>query len=975
MKHNHKIRGVRANREPRASSLPGAGVCPSNGSEASSTCCIKANAAKHAVPQVLIKTALFGLALGTATAAVHTVASSKTKEKSQELPAPGAPQIGKTLAPVLKTILVTGSMIPRTESESAQAVTVIHASTLKSLGVTNVEQALALVSSNTPNVNVAQSVGLGTGGGSYADLRGLGNGRTLVLLDGHRLASNAYTGDAVDLSGIPFSAISSIQVLREGASALYGSDAIAGVINFITKRDYQGFAASATLDVPQQSGGGSGNASVTFGHGDLVRNGYNFMITASFNRQQELRATQRSFSAAGFYPALGDSATNNPGTWPGTIVDANGNSWQPGYPACAGNPYLTTYLGNCAYRYSAATDLLPNSYDASALIAFTKELPKNNVLSIQYFYTRSRIAPWLGPMFYYFEMTPQADPNYFPTSAAGLTCEGGCSAPPDLTQPIYATWTDPTNNRYAALINSEQRTLVSISGDNYGWNYKFTLNFSQNLNTDGVTGGFPNFSVLAPNGILSNLVNPFGAQSPSGQAFINSTYINGVWRNGRMRRWSVSGHARHRLGDAFHAGHDAILALGFSVSGDQFETATTPFNIIAGPAIGGANFAVKGSRTAQALYAELYVPISKALSIDISDREDRYSDFGRTNNGKIALRYQPSKFVTFRGTASTGFRAPSLYDLYNPNTVEAAGTGSIGSGNPLCTPGNYSSIYTPAICATQGLGLYGGNPKLTPETSENFDLGVILAPLNNLGITIDYYRILLKNTIGSIPAAAIYSNPTLFSNDIVLNNQGTFTPSVASSTYCQPFTAPTCGYIILTNQNTGGITTDGLDISIKYRQHTKYGEFEEDLEGTAVTQFRLQEYAGGPVLNLVGWYNQGNPPAMRWQHFAQINWRSPGGTWGAGISNRFYSSYIDEFGLGASNDGPQRTVGSQSTWDVYSSYTPFAGLTAVLGVRNLFNTNPPFTNAVQNNYAAGYSSQYSNPILRDFYLHLTYKFK
>ncbi len=384
---------------------------------------------------------------------------------------------------------------------------------------------------------------------------------------------------------------------------------------------------------------------------------------------------------------------------------------------------------------------------------------------------------------------------------------------------------------------------------------------------------------------------------------------------------------------------------------------------------------MKGSRSAQAVFAELYVPMSKDLSVDISDREDRYSDFGRTNNGKLAIRYQPSSFVTFRGTASTGFRAPSLYDLYNPNTIEAAGTGSIGSGNPLCTPGNYNSIYTPAVCATQGLGLYGGNPKLTPETSENFDLGVVLAPLRNMGITLDYYRILLKNTIGSIPAAAIYSNPTLFSNDIVLNNQGTFTTSVASSTYCQPYTAPTCGYIILTNQNTGEVSTDGIDVSVKYRQETRFGEFEEDLEGTAVTQFRLQEYAGGPVLNLVGWYNQGNPPAMRWQHFLQVNWRSPGGNWGAGLSNRFYSSYIDEFGLGASNDGPQRTVGSQSTWDAYASYAPVRGLTVLFGIRNLFNTNPPFTNAVQNNYAAGYSSQYSNPILRQFYLHVMYRLR
>src|SRR4029077_19010182 len=122
-----------------------------------------------------------------------------------------------------------------------------------------------------------------TGGGSYANLRHLGNGSTLVLLDGQRLANNAFNGNAVDLSGIPFSAIGSVEVLREGASALYGSGAIAGVINFITKKNYQGLEVQVNFDKPQESGGNSGEADFIFGHGDLANDGYNFMITGSYN--------------------------------------------------------------------------------------------------------------------------------------------------------------------------------------------------------------------------------------------------------------------------------------------------------------------------------------------------------------------------------------------------------------------------------------------------------------------------------------------------------------------------------------------------------------------------------------------------------------------------------------------------------------------------------------------------------------------
>ena len=943
---------------------------------------------RHAVRRALAIGAIVAVGAGAMLANANPAPTPKPQSDSQSVPAPASSAKKNSSASVLQTIVVTGTMIPRSSAETAQAITIIKASTLKNLGVTNVEQALGTVTSNTPALNIAQSVGTFSGGGTYADLRGLGTGRTLVLLDGHRLANNAFSGNAVDLSGIPFSAISSVQVLREGASALYGSDAIAGVVNFITKRNYQGADVQAQLNHPQGAGGGSGNVSFTFGHGDLVRDGYNFMITGSYSRQQELRATQRSFTAAGFYPNRGVAATNNPGTWPATIQDNNGqaitdpalggqsNYWQPDYPACTGNPFLTTYYGNCAYRYSAATDLLPKSYEASALMAFTKTLPYNNVLKIQYFYSRSKVTAWSGPMFYSFNMTPQADPTYYPTGA-GLTCESyytACTSPPVLTGAINAVWTDPNNNRYGDNINTEQRALVTFSGDNGGWDYRFNLNFSQNLNSDGNVSGYPNESVLAPGGVLSNLINPFGPQSAAGQALINSSYVPGVYQNGKMQRWSVSGHASHRLGDAFHAGHDAVLAIGFSVRGNKFQSATTPYNDLVQAATGLGNFSVAGSRTAQAVFAELNVPMSKSLDVDISDREDRYSDFGRTNNGKVTVRYQPSRYVTFRGAASTGFRAPTLYDLYDPATMSASTSGSMGNGNPFCVAGSYNTEWSQATCGTQGLGLFGGNPKLTPETSENFDLGVVVSPVRNLGITLDYYRILLKNTIGNVPASAIYGNPTQFSNYIVTNDLGTLTPSINEAQDCLPYTSPSCGYVIVNDQNTGQITTDGFDLSVQYSQQTRWGVFHEDLEGTAVTQFRLQQYNGGPVLNLVGWYNGGNEPAMRWQHLLRVDWTSPQGLWGAGISNRFYSSYIDEFGTGPTNSGPQRTVGSQSTWDAYTSYKPLRGLTVLFGIRNLLNTNPPFTNSAQGNFAAGYNSLYSNPIGRDFYLNLDYKF-
>ena len=903
-----------------------------------------------------------------------TVASGVVAVQAQE-------QTQASSEETLQTVVVTGSLIKRANAETAEAITIIKADALKDQGIVNVEQALNTLTSNTPSVNIAQSVGTFSGGGTYANLRGLGNSRTLVLIDGQRLAPNAFSGNAVDLSGIPFSAIDSVQVLREGASALYGSDAIAGVINFITKKNYQGLEVQANFDHPEKAGGSSGEGDLTFGHGDLSSDGYNFMITGSYSRQGELRATQRPFSASGFYPAGGYTSTNNPGSWPGTFLDANGNQFQSGYPGCVGNPELTTAFGNCAYRYSAATDLLPQSSEGSGMVSFTKALPANNTLQLQYFYTQSKVEAWAGPMFYFFQMDP-ASP-YYP-KASQLTCipaaSVNCALPVDLADGGFAIWSDPLNDRYSGNINTEQRLLLTFSGTNGGWDYTGTLNYSQNKNdnrnlagypVEFAVAGYPNQPTLTqPNGLLSNLINPFGPESAAGQALINSSYINGVYQLGEDKRWSVDGHASHPLGDAFNAGTPATFAIGATVNGERYTSTTTAYNTLVIAATGLTDSAVEGSRNVQAAYLELDVPITKALDLDLSDRQDKYSDFGTTNNAKLSVRYQPVDFLTFRGTASTGFRAPTLFQLYSPPFLTASNSPTMGSGNPFCSPGHYTAEWTQAVCNTQGLGLNGGNKTLGPETSQNFDLGVIVSPIQDMGITLDYYRIILKNVVQDVPASAIYADPTALASYIITNSSGTLTPSVAEANQCTPYTAPTCGYINQNFQNTGKIVTDGFDLSIQYQQRTAIGTFHEDLEGTSITQFLEQQYNGGPETNLVG--NQQislELPAYRWEHNLRVDWTSPESMFGAGLSNRFYSSYIDEY---ANADGTQRKVGSYSLWDAYAVYKPTSKLSVLFGIKNLFDTSPPFTNAQNDNFAAGYNALVADPLLRNFYINLKY---
>jgi iron complex outermembrane receptor protein len=289
---------------------------------------------------------------------------------------------------------------------------------------------------------------------------------------------------------------------------------------------------------------------------------------------------------------------------------------------------------------------------------------------------------------------------------------------------------------------------------------------------------------------------------------------------------------------------------------------------------------------------------------------------------------------------------------------------------PGCASGNYNTVFSQQNCGSQGLSLSGGNPKLNPETSQNFDLGFVVQPMSNLDVTVDYYRINLKNEIQALPGVTIYANPTAFASDYVLNNAGTLTPAPFANIDCPTPKAATCGYIIQTQQNTGGIVTDGFDVSSNYVISSDYGKFRIGIEGTFVTGYRFTQYPGGPQLNLVGQFNDGNQPVIRWQHELMLDWTLA--QWGAGLNNHFIEHYTDAFDDAGNATNP-RTVGNYSIWNGYVFFRPIPTLKLLAGINNLFDTDPPFSN--QNlNWPSGYNPIFSSPLGRSFYGRVTFDF-
>jgi iron complex outermembrane receptor protein len=878
-----------------------------------------------------------------------------------------APAMAQEAAPdtaPVQRIEVTGSMIKRINAESAEAITIITADSLKDKGITSVEQALQMVTANNPGVTTATNVATYNGGASLASLRGLGATKTLVLLDGQRMANNVALGAGVDLNTIPFAAIDHIEILQEGASSLYGSDAIAGVINFITKKNLDGGEVNINYARPQSAGGADGSVDFSYGHGDVDNDGYNLMITANYTHQDELTASQRPFASTGFNPAQGLSNLNGPyAPAPGSYTDANGNLFQTGYPNCGGVAHVVAVNGSCQLEYSAVVDLIPKTTSESGLISFTKKLPGNNTLNLQYFISRFVLETWGGPQSYAFNMTPGNNPTYFPTAANSTGV--GNTATPDLNDPITAGWTDPANNRYNGNVNTEQRFLATLSGSNFGWDYATAIDWSRNKGVQKADGGYANYAIIAPGNLLSNVINPFGPQSAAGNALINSAYTSGDLEVGTLTLASLNGHASHSLGDAFGAGRPAQFAVGFDIRDESITDDPTALAATLYTATYFPPTTVTGTRQSEAAFMELNVPVSKQLDFTLSDRVDRYSDFGITQNSKVSFAYQPSDMLKIRGAASTGFRAPTLVEEYSPNTFGATqGT----MNGPGCASGNYNAVFSQLNCISQGLSLTGGNTNLKPETSENFDLGFILEPMPNLDVTLDYYRINVKNEIQAIQAPTIYGNPTQFANLYVLNTAGTLTPAPAANIQCPTPQAATCGYIIQTDQNTGGITTDGIDLSANYLLKTNYGKFRFGMNGDLVLNYELQEYAGGPQVSLAGKWNQGNPPVIRYQQLTTLDWTMD--KFGAGLNEHFTKGYRDQEPDAAGN---AIEVGNYSLWNAYVSYKPMKTLRILGGINNLFNTDPPFSNQNQN-WQAGYNPVFSSPLGRTFYARATYDF-
>jgi iron complex outermembrane receptor protein len=873
---------------------------------------------------------------------------------------------------------VTGSNIKRVEGEGALPVTVITRQEIEKSGATTPMELLQQISANNSlgAVSVANSVGATTLSAQTASLRGLGGGRTLVLLNGHRL--EGFSGEiqgvqGVNLSSIPFAAIERVEILKDGASAIYGSDAIAGVINFITRTDYTGAEVTGYYGAPTRGHGGEQwQGTVSAGFGDLARDRWNVFLSGSYNEQKSLDQVDREFSNSSYRPDIGLIGLSS-NTFPGRITTGGIGAVLNGVRINDQPPSVAARL--CRPSTFENDDIVGmNCYFDPSNVPGVNMIPREKTYNLfgsgnfqinrdwqayamgLYSHDETRLIIQPGPVSNLFAYGPggdltatvtiNPDSPFYPHAAAA---EAGVDGEPLNVR--YRTFDNGLRDQTDT--NEHWQGIFGVKGNAFNWDWDGSFNYAEGTTREHLNGGFQDYRLLLPL-LNSGRVNLFGPNTPDIVNELRATNFVGDTIKGTSKLY---GGQLKSSGEIWKL-PAGPLAMAVGIEG-RHETLTQEMaeaiqeGFITG--YGGEIKNVSGSRNQWAAFTEFNIPIVKSLEADVAVRYDHYSDFGSTTNPKFSLRYQPTRTVLLRGSYGTGFLAPSLYQLFTPNI---SGVSQPGLSDPIRCPVTGDTGFD---CSTQFGVLFGGNRNLKPETSEQTTAGIVWEPIPNSSISVDWFKINLANAIqNGISPLTILGDLGSFGNLV------TRAPAEPGS--------PLPGRILSILQtyvNIGAEKIEGIDIEGHYRTPIQgWGRLSFDVSGTYYTKYDGQNPDGSytsAVGNSYGQVVTGVIP--RWKQYASLTWDQ--GPWSATLANTYQTSYIDQQ---TDLDGNLRKVGALSLWDLQGSYTGFKNLKLTLGVKNLFDTNPPVSNQ-QSTFIVGFDPTYYDPRGRFVYGSVTYTFK
>ena len=904
-----------------------------------------------------------------------------------------APVLGQTDR-AAQRVEITGSSIKRVQAEGALPVQTISREEIERSGIVSAEQLVARITANgTGADNLSSNVGIQLGttdrnnnGNSSANLRGLGANSTLVLLNGRRVSTHGAKGNAVDLNSIPLAAVERVEVLKDGASAIYGTDAIGGVINFILRRDYSGFEASAFVDVTEAGGGNIYRASLLGGMGNLATDRYNLMASLTHDRQKKLAGGERDFSN-GFQPARGLSpdTTGTPfatqtglaGTAMGasfrlpasgtqTFNRANLLSFQGKCDTLPGmSQYQAALWGNLGFAYGCAFDyggsaVLIQPIERTNLVARGSfALNNEHLLFAEFTGSRAVATKQFEP--YQITTTGTIAAAQYPVGGAYYQDLSAFIPTFDKTRNIAYRWRCTScGGRTIETTTDASRILLGAEGLLFGaWDYKLGLS-TAGSKAESLLGQGYLFQDAMVAALGSGKVNPWilPGQTQTAEAL---ALIAGASAAGTRL---FDGKASLTQFDGTLSGEIMKLPAGALAVAAGFDVRQETYQFLDGsPTIGSrgvyqapfdAEFP-KVKRDIRAVFAELAVPIIKGMEATLAVRNDHYSDFGNTTNPKLSLKWTPVDAVLLRGSYNTGFRAPSFFQLYGA-TGESPVPGNIADP-VLCPNGNVAGADL-SVCAIRPNTRQGGNRDLKPETSKQWSIGFVASPTSWLSLSADLWEIRRTDLIYELTPQQVIANYTTFPDSLVRGANGRLDG--------------TGGYIRAGFVNADGDITRGLDLNVRADGRIAGGRWLVNLDGTYIDSHRSRIFATQAYTETAGQWNS-RDLFVRWKHQASFTYAS--GPWSGTLSQSYTAGYTDEKPGGLVPVGFNPNVDGYTTYDLSATYTGIKNLTLTGGIKNLLNTDPPFT-AHNLDFAAGagWDPRVADPRGRAFTLRVGYKF-
>lgn len=892
-------------------------------------------------------------------------------------PAAQAQEAAKTI----DTVQVTGSRIKRVDAETASPVFQFEREAIDKTGALTIGDFLQEIPAVAgAATNPAVNNGGGTGAATVS-LRGLGDERTLILVNGRRIVTR-------DVNAIPMSMVQTVEVLKDGASAIYGSDAVGGVVNFILKSNFDGLEARVDYGLSSRHDGQRQGASVTWGaSGDRG----NLIVSANYNKQDEVRASARAYS----YYALSLGSTSSTGVVQGGSSRAiTGRYFVSGYPCSSvtldpANPGTSTgdfrcwNFGRDAFNYQAVGNLQLTPQERSGLFVTANfDITDNVTAYVDAFANKTRSASQIAPLPF-----------------------DGLSDGISLSQyNQYNVWGQDVFDirlRLSRLGNRRYEYVTDVSQFNAGlkgdigessWSWDFNVGYGK-IKQENDNQGYIDYAALAkglgpsqggicytdgtfttpiPGCTPIDFVGNFDPSTAAGQAqlaALDAISLDVLHKSVETQKSFQANFS----GDLFELGAGTVqAAVGVEyrknfLDFDPFDAAIIDPN--AGYTCGISSelctAPTKGELTVKEVYGEVLIPITGTFNASIGSRWSDYSAFGSSFNSKLGLEWRPSEQLLLRGTYAEVFRAPTITDLYGGqfassdtfadpcNGITQAGGGL--STNPACS--NVIADGSFGQTDTQLNAIKGGNATLKPEEGEVITVGFVYEPswFDGFSTTVDFWNAKLDGAINPIGSQNILN---------ICFNSTAANPSPLCSLFSR---RPNGEMEIIFDRkaNVGKYDTAGVDLGFKYRLDTAYGKFRASLDATYLDKFDVDVIYNGVVLQqqenagtFLSSANGGLGNYSQWRALGNLGWSKD-------IYDLSWTMrYVDGFTVGSTEpDGTCANLGvpagdprCQFSIGAYTYHNVQAGVSIDkiklrIGIDNLFDKQPPLI--YQNNSLNG----------------------